>query len=179
MQLLRPISKDAMLFAKLLAVLIVSIALFLFIVILSTIVGIIAYKFDAKTVLVIFNASSVHPISAFAELFIYTIYYCGLIVVYTVVSLFLATILKKGEGMPLAIVIVWYLIGSSIEALLGYIFIGYAGITLNAAWINTLTESGPSMNYMSFYSMVGIMCAYVALMLTASVFAFRRTEIHN
>ena len=179
MQLLRPVSKDAMLFAKLLAVLIVSIALFIFICILTAIVGIIAYSFDAKPVLVVFNATSVHQIGAASELIIDVIYYCGSIIAYTVLALFCATMIKKAEGLSLALVIVVYLIGASIENLLGYIYIGYAGFNINMSWISTLSVSGPSMNYMNFYSMVGIMCAYVALMLTASVITFRRTEIHN
>ena len=179
MQLLRPISKDAMLFAKGLAVTIMSIALFIFIMIVAAIVGIIAYNFDAKTVLLIFNGASVHEISALAEIFIYFIYYCSVIVINIVLAMFLSTIIKKNEGMSIAFAMISVFVGSSIENILGYAFIGYAGFNVNAVWINAFTVNGPAMNYMNFYSMMGISIAWMAIMLVASVFSFRHTEIHN
>ncbi|MCR4874860.1 MAG: ABC transporter permease [Clostridia bacterium] len=179
MQLLRPISKDAMLFAKLMATLIVSFVLFIFYSVLAVVVGIIAFNFDPKTVLVIFSASSAHEISALAEIAIHFIYYCTSIFAYSVIALFFATLIKKNSGMSIAFTIVLLLIGGSIESLLGYAFIGYAGFVLNEKWINTLTITGPAMNYMSFYSMVGITIAWLIAMLTSSVYLFRHTEVHN
>ncbi len=179
MQLLRPISKDAMLFAKLMATLIVSLVLFIFYTVLSAIVGIIAFNFDPKTVLVIFSASSAHEISALGEIAINFVYYCTAIFAYSVIALFLSTLIKKNGGMSIALVIVLFLIGGSIENLLGYAFIGYAGFVINGKWINTLTVNGPALNYMSFYSMVGISVAWLVAMLTSSVYLFRHTEVHN
>ena len=179
MQLLRPVSKEAMITAKFLAVLVVSFALYLFSFILAGIVGVIAYDVDAKQVVAVLNASHVVTMSPFGALIVYFVYYVSSTFAYIALGLFLSVILRKSEALPIVISLILILVGASIEGLLGYIFIGYIGFNLNTSWLNALTITGPGLNYMNLYSMLGISIVWVAGMLALSYLIFKKSDIHT
>ena len=179
MQLLRPISKDAMLAAKFLAVLVVSFGLFVLTTVIAGVVGVIAYDVDSRSVLAIVNAESVVRMSPFVALLINFVYYSMELFAYISLGLFLSTTIKKNEALPIALAMIIMFIGQAIEATLGYIFVGYAGFMVNLEWINALTANGPAINHMNLYSMLGISFAWVIGMLITSIFSFRNAEIHT
>ena len=179
MQLLKPISKESMMFAKMLSTFIVSVGLYLFTFILSSIVGIIAFDVDAKDVLVVFNATSVAKISAVGELLIYFLYYVYSIGAYIVLALFLSNIIKKSEGAAIAILMLLMFLGATFESVLGYLYIGYIGFNINMSWISALQITGPAMNYMNLYSLLAISLVWMAGMIVSSLFMFKKADIHN
>ena len=179
MQLLRPISKEAMITAKFLAVLVVSFGLYLLTFVLAGVVGVIAYDVDAKQVVGVLNASHVFTMSPFGALLVYFVYYISFTFAYITLGLFLSVISRKSEAMPIVISLVLLLVGATIEDLLGYIFIGYIGFNLNTSWVNALTTTGPGLNYMNLYSMLGISLVWVAGMLVSSFFIFKKSDIHT
>ena len=179
MQLLKPISKEAIVVGKMLAVWVVSISIFIFTLLLSAIVGICAFKVDAKTVLIVLNASSVIETSAANEIFLYFLYYVTHISQFIVFGMFMSNLIKKNEGAAIALTMVILFIGTTIERVLGYIFIGYIGLNLNIDWINSLTLSGPTLNYMNLYSQLGISIAWFVGMVAYSIFAFKKADIHT
>ncbi len=179
MQLLRPIKKEEMLGAKILATWIVSIFILLFTFILSAIVGICAFKMDAKQVLMVINATKVVSVAPFVEQLILLISNIGTISAYIVLGTFLSLLVKKSEGAAIAIAMVVVLIGDDIESLLGYIFVGYAGVNINLGWTSALSISGPALNHMNLYTMLAISIMWTAVLLTSSIFMFKKLEVHN
>ena len=178
MQLLRPISRDAMITAKFLAVFVFSTMLYLFVIVLSCIVGVCAYHFDAKQILTVVNASHVVMISPGVEILIYSIYYIFNTFAFIALGLCLSCLIKKNEGPSIALALIIYLIGKNIEATLGYIFIGYAGFAINSAWLTALTVTGPALNYMNLYSMLALSFVWVVGMAAVSWFSFKKTDIN-
>ena len=179
MQLLRPISKEAIVVGKLLAVWVVSIGLFIFTFLVACVVGICAFKADPKAVLIVLNASTVIKTTGAVEIIIMFIYYITRLTQFIALGMFISNIIKKNEGASIALTLVILLIGSTIEDVLGYIFIGYAGININIDWISALTTSGPTLNYMNLYSMIGISLAWFVGMIATSIFSFKRADIHT
>ena len=179
MQLLRPVSRDAMLAGKLLSVWIVTMALMLFYFLLSCVVGVIAFKIDTMKVIGIVNAEHVFIISAAGNVAIELLYYLSYLTAYIVMAAFVSNLFTKNEGPSIALGMVMLFIGSTVERLLGYIFVGYVGFGTNLNWMSALSTSGPTLNYMNLYSMLGISIAWFVCMLVSSVFMFRRAEINN
>ena len=179
MQLLRPISKDAIIVGKMLAVWVVSIGLFILSFLLAAVVGVCAYKVDPKTVLLVINGSTIVKTSIAGELFAYLVYYIAAITQYIALGMFLSNIFKKNEGASIALAMVMMFIGETIESVFGYIFIGYIGININMEWINALTLTGPALGYMNLYTMIAISLAWFVTMIGTSIITFRRTDIHT
>ena len=179
MQLLKPISKEAMIMGKMLATWVVSIGVLLVTFLLAAIVGVCAYKVDPKSVLIVLNASHVIKSNAATELILYLFYYIIQITQYIVFGMFMSNLIKKSESAALAVSLVVLLIGATIERFLGYIFIGYIGMDTNLNWLETLTLSGPSLNYMNLYSMLAISIAWLVGMFAFSIFAFKKADINS
>lgn len=179
MQLLRPISKDAIIIGKLLATWIVSIGALIFMFVVTCVVGVIAFKVNASQVIGILNGENVFMISPAGAMIITLIYHITYVSQFIMLGLFAASLMKKNSGGSIAIGLVALLVGGNIEQLLGYIFVGYIGISLNISWMNALTLTGPSLNYMNLYSMLGISILWFAGMLAASILMFRKEDVHS
>lgn len=179
MQLLRPIQKEQMIIAKALAVCIVSFGIFIFTTVLSGIVGIAAFKVDARDVLVVLNGTSIGVISPMGDLLIKFIYYTGRLIAYIVFSMFLSTMVKKSEGLAIAISMIMIFIGNTIEDIFGYLFVGYVGFNINLNWTSALTTSGPSLSNMNLYTMLAVSFVWVCGMFVSSIFTFKHQEVHN
>ena len=179
MQLLRPVSKEAMLVAKFTAVYVVSLGLYIFTFLLTCVVGICAFNVDAKQIIAVIDATHVAVMSPAAMIIIYLVYYATTIFAYTALGTCLSCLLKKGEALPIVITMIIAFLGDGIERMLGYAFIGYAGFAINISWLNALTRQGPVLSYMGLYSMIPIACVWVFGMLAISWFTFRKAEIHS
>ena len=179
MQLLRPISKDAIIIGKLLATWIVSIGALIFMFLAACVVGVIVFKVNTSQVIGILNGESVFTISPVGAMIITLIYHITYVSQFIMLGLFASSLMKKNSGGSIALGIVVLLIGANIEQLLGYIFVGYIGISLNISWMNALTLTGPSLNYMNLYSMLGISILWFVGMLASSMYMFRKEDIHS
>ncbi len=179
MQLLRPVKKEEMYGAKILATWCVSAGILLFTTIVSCIVGICAFNVSASDVLVVINGDTVGLIKPIVEILIYFIYSLMMLTTYVLLGGFLSNVMRKSESAVIAITMVMLLIGDTIEGFLGYIFVGFAGINVNLAWIRGLSLNGPALNYMSIYTMIPITLFWQALMLVSSLFMFKKLEINN
>ena len=175
MELLRPIGRNELLSAKYLATLSFSTVLYLLLFVIINIVGIIFFKVDVKDVLVVLDASKAGLISPIGELVLYFIQ--GLIIIISLVMLTtnVSVMLKKGESVALPIVI--FLIAGNIESMLGYLYVGYAGISINLEFLSALTVSGPTFNYMSLFSMLAITIVYIAINTILAHVLFNRKDI--
>ena len=176
MQLLRPISRDAMVSAKLLSSFVVTTGLFIITTIILCIVGAIAFKFSGETYLMVVNAEKVVEISSGGVIVINLIGYIFRTFAFIVLTMCMGTVLKQSGAIALPIVM--YLLADEIELLLGYIYIGYIGFSINTAWTMALTTSGPVLNYMNLYSMLAISIAWIAGLTIGSYLLFRNKEIN-
>ena len=175
MELLRPIGRNELLSAKYLATLSFSTVLYLLLFVIINIAGIIFFKVDVKDVLVVLDASKAGLISPIGELVLYFIQ--GLIIIISLVMLTtnVSVMLKKGASVALPIVI--FLIAGNIESMLGYLYVGYAGISINLEFLSALTVSGPTFNYMSLFSMLAITIVYIAINTILAHVLFNRKDI--
>lgn len=176
MQLLRPISRDAMVSAKLLSSFAVTTGLFIITTIMLCVVGAIAFKFSGNTYLMVVNAEKVVEISSGGVIVINLIGYIFRTFAFIVLTMCMGTVLKQSGAIALPIVM--YLLADEIELLLGYIFIGYIGFSINTAWTMALTTSGPVLNYMNLYSMLAVSIAWIVGLTVGSYLLFRNKEIN-
>ena len=176
MQLLRPISRDAMVSAKLLSSFVVTTGLFIITTIILCIVGAIAFKFSGETYLMVVNAEKVVEISSGGMIVINLIGYIFRTFAFIVLTMCMGTVLKQSGAIALPIVM--YLLADEIELLLGYIYIGYIGFSINTAWTMALTTAGPVLNYMNLYSMLAISIAWITGLTAGSYLLFRNKEIN-
>jgi len=176
MQLLRPISRDAMVSAKLLSSFVVTTGLFIITTIMLCVVGAIAFKFSGNTYLMVVNAEKVVEISSGGVIVINLIGYIFRTFAFIVLTMCMGTVLKQSGAIALPIVM--YLLADEIELLLGYIFIGYIGFSINTAWTMALTTSGPVLNYMNLYSMLAVSIAWIVGLTVGSYLLFRNKEIN-
>ncbi len=179
MQLLRPVSKDAIIVGKFLATWIVTVGVMIFFFLATCVVGVLAFKFDQSQVYGIINAEKVFTMSPYGAMALTLFYYITYVSQFIILGLFTASFMRKNEGGAIALGIVILLIGSNIEEWLGYIFIGYVGIMQNMSWLNALTLSGPGLSYMNLYSMVGLSSAWFVGMFIGSICLFRNEDIHS
>lgn len=105
---IRPISRTQILLGKLLSTLIISSILFIFSFAISLLVGGFIYGFSSKTILTIFNGSTLVTIKPIIMLLIYLISVFVELIIYTCISLMLSTLLKS-DLVTLVLVIVLYL----------------------------------------------------------------------
>ncbi len=176
MQVLRPISRDAILSAKYITIWIFGIVMLVFSFVLALLIGIIVFKFDSTPYLMVINATKVVKISAVGVLFIYLLSYITILVLFTSVAIGISNIVKT-QSVAIALTLVIYLIGETIEILAAYIYVGFIGININSNWINTLTITGPILNYMNTYSMIFISTLWIVLSLTSAHLLFKRRDI--
>ncbi len=176
MQLLRPISRDAMVSAKFLATFVVTTGLFIITTIILCVVGAIAFKFSGETYLMVVNAEKVVEISSGGMIVINLIGYIFRTFAFIALTMCLSTVLKQSGAISLPIIM--FLLADEMELFLGYIFIGYIGFSINTAWTMALTTTGPVLNYMNLYSMLAISIAWIAGLTAGSYLLFRNKEIN-
>lgn len=176
MQLLRPISRDAILSAKYITIWAFGIVMLMLSFILALLIGLVIFKFDSTPYLMVINATKVVKISAIGVLFIYLLSYITILILFTSVAMGISNIVKTQSG-AISLTLVIYLIGGSIEKLAAYIYVGFIGIAINSNWINALTTTGPTLNYMNTYSMILISILWIVLSLAAAHLLFKRRDI--
>ena len=177
MQMIRPVNRKSMLFAKMLAIFTVSFVLYFVFTVLAEIVAIIKFGTSAKDVLYVLNASIVGEMN-FASYLVLTFFvdlfemFCYMQLAYFMCSIFW----RKESIMGLTIVVV--LLGPMLESILNYIYIGYVGFFNNLDFLLALNPvTGPNMQGANLYSMLAITIVYQVAMMAYSFIHFDKCDI--
>ncbi len=177
MQAMRPVSRSEMLSAKWLSVWSISSLMLVVVVVVAQIVAMIKFGVETKPVVCVLNAKVAVKMPYLTYLTIQML--ANIISLLCIIQLshFVCSLMWK-KGNALAIVMLMYFLGSGIEKLLGYIYIGYVGFWGNLNFLSALSvDITPNLKGMNLYSMLAITALWQVGMITYNYLHFDRCDI--
>ncbi|MEG1608308.1 MAG: ABC transporter permease subunit, partial [Clostridia bacterium] len=177
MQLLRPVSRSKTFTAKYLSIYTISFCALLVFVIVSGVIGIIRFGADSAHILGVLDDSKVIILSPFA--YIMTEFVGQAIKIFAVCQLtYFVSNLFKGRNTAIAVPIVILLLGSSVEGMLAYGYVGYVGFVSNFNFLTSLSINGPAFRGMKLWTMLCICILWLAGMMTFNYLSFKNKDIN-
>lgn len=178
MQLMRPVNRQKFFTAKWLSVYIMSEAVLLFSMIVSFVIGVIAFGGNAPDVLIIANAASVTRVSPLTALFINFILKSVKVFALLQLTMFINGICKRNAlAITLNIVLSLVEIGVLVETVASFAYIGFAGFYMNLNWESALSLTGPTLRGMTLWSMIPITLVWTGIFMALSYRNFSKKEI--
>ncbi len=177
MQALRPVTRKQMLSAKWLSVWSISSLMLIVIVVVAQIVAAIKFGIETKPVVGVLNAKVAVKMPYLTYLTLQML--SNLIKLFCIIQLshFACSIFwKKGSG--LAIVMLLYFLGSGVEQLLGFIYVGYIGFWGNLNFLSAFgVGEAPILKGMNLFSMIAITLLWQVAMMTYNYLHFDKCDI--
>ena len=178
MQLIRPVDRNKFFTAKWLSVYVVSEGILLFSMIISFLVGLIAFGGSSPDVLIIANATGalrVHPIAALIINFLLkSVQLFALLQLTMFVNL-----LCKRNALAITINILITLVdlGVLAETIAAIPYVGFVGFFMNVNWESVLSTASPTLRGLTLWSMIPVTLAWIAFFTAMNYRNFARKEI--
>lgn len=178
MQLIRPIDRNKFFTAKWLSVYVSSVGILLFGMILSFLVGLMAFGGSASDVLIITNATDCLRVSPIAALIINFLLKCVRLFALVQVTMFVNMLCKRNaSAIALNIVMTLMEIGILIETIAAIPYVGFVGFFMNVNWESVLTTTGPSLRGLTLWSMIPVTLAWTVFFTVMNYKKFEKKEI--
>lgn len=177
MQLLRPITRAKTFTAKYLSIYTISFCALLVFTIVAEVIGIIKFGAESKYILGVVDAKNVFVMSPFSYILVEFLGQAVKIFAVCQLTYFVSNIFN-GRNSAIAIPIVILLLGSSIEGLLAYGYVGYVGFVSNFNFLTALSINGPIFRGMRLWTMLIICALWLAGMMTFNYLSFKKKDIN-
>ena len=175
MVLLRPYTRNKIIFYKSLAVFAYTAFLVLLAFSLSAIYGAIRFKGKAMLSVVVFNAQNVF-LTGGGQIFL-TLFLVMLQMFFFIeFTLWLST-LSKNSSLTIGLSLALFLAGGIWEMVLGYIYIGYASFTINMDLGLFFNMSGLPLKGMNFYISLFVTLIYMAFFIVTKYLVFKKRDV--
>lgn len=178
MQLIRPVERNKFFTAKWLSVFIASEGILLFGMIISFIVGLIAFGGNSPDVLIVTNATGALRVSPIAALIINFLLKSVQIFAILQVTMFVNLLCKRNaSAIALNIVMTLMEIGALVETIAAIPYVGFVGFFMNVNWESVLGTVSPALRGLTLWSMIPVTLAWTAFFTAMNYKKFADKEI--
>ncbi len=178
MQLIRPIDRNKFFTAKWLSVYISCVGILLFSMIVSFLVGLMAFGGSASDVLIITNATDCLRVSPIVALIINFLLKCVRLFALVQVTMFVNMLCKRNaSAIALNIVMTLMEIGILVETVAAIPYVGFVGFFMNVNWESVLSTTSPSLRGLTLWSMIPVTLLWTAFFMVMNYRKFAKKEI--